>query len=214
MSNGFRDIEMVSHYEILRTFLTQIKKEYKEVVKSTFKRGQPIIKPLMRYREIDVIIEILKSLRPVKCLEWGVGYSTLVFPKYIPREADWFTIEHNRRWAEEFIQINQNPNVKIFHIAPNQYPWTDAYGDGAYSDLTDYIEFPSKLGKFNFILIDGRARSSALIKAHELLEKNGIVILHDAVRKYNMSLITCINFRFYLKIIEKMKAVCGLGVGN
>ena len=80
--------------------------------------------------------------------------------------------------------LNKDYRVKIYLIQPNKYPWSDEYGDGDYSDLRDYVEYPTKLGEFDFILIDGRARKYCLMKAYELLSDKGIVVLHDANRTY------------------------------
>lgn len=30
-----------------------------------------VIKPLMEYREIEIIEEIIKNIKPKRCLEWG-----------------------------------------------------------------------------------------------------------------------------------------------
>jgi hypothetical protein len=40
------------------------------------------------------------------------------------------------------------------------------------------------LDKFDFILIDGRARNYCLIASRKLIENEGIVVLHDANRSY------------------------------
>ena len=70
------------------------------------------------------------------------------------------------------------------HVAPNAYPWTDDHNDGAYADLTDYVEYGGKLAPLDFILVDGRARVDCLAKAHEWIANDGIVVLHDAQRPH------------------------------
>ena len=78
----------------------------------------PSKKPWMRYREIEILKEILKKLRPKKCLEWGAGYSTLYFPKLLPEGTEWISIEHAKVWAE-----------KVKHLEPGGITescgWTD-----------------------------------------------------------------------------------------
>jgi len=96
----------------------------------------------------------------------------------------WLSVEHDKEWAAKINNVNQNARVEIFHVHPNHFPWTDEFGDGAYSDLMNYVEFPSKFGKFDFILIDGRARKDCLVKAYELVKDRGVVVLHDATREY------------------------------
>jgi len=145
---------------------------------------EEVTKPLMRYREIEIVEEILKNLQPKKCLELGAGYSTLSFPEFLGESAKWISIEHERHWFKKIKDMNRRSNVEIFHIPPNRFPWTDEHKDGDYSDLKDYVEFPSKFGEFDFILVDGRARNDCLIKAYELIKSDGVVVLHDANREY------------------------------
>ena len=163
--------------------LAQIYKEYRaKILAGAF--NKTIAKPWMKYREIEIIEEILKNLQPQKVLEWGAGYSTLYFPKILTENAMWISVEHDKEWAAKIKNANRNRRVEIFQVQPNHFPWTDEFGDGAYSDLTNYVEFPSKFGKFDFILIDGRARKNCVVKAHELAKDEGVVVLHDATREY------------------------------
>jgi hypothetical protein len=69
--------------------------------------------------------------------------------------------------------------VNLVHVAANQEPFVEP--DGAYEDFKNYIEHP--MGSFDFILIDGRARTHCLKKAHSLLSDKGLIVLHDANRK-------------------------------
>ena len=139
----------------------------------------------MRPKEIIIIEDILKNKKPKACLEWGAGYSTLYFPKHL-EDARWTVIEHDELWFNKIKQlIGQNSKTSIYYIPPNQQPWTDPYNNGSFSDLRDYITFPEKMNeKFDFILIDGRARKLCLISALKLLKNGGVVILHDANRRY------------------------------
>lgn len=140
-------------------------------------------KPWMSYEEIEIIRGLLTYLKPRNCLEWGTGYSTIYFPKFLNSDSRWTSVEHEKEWAGKIEAINKNRNVRIFFIKPDHFPWTDEYSDGAHSDLESYVNFPSG-DKFDFILIDGRARRSCLEKARGILSDNGIVVLHDAERRY------------------------------
>lgn len=166
----------------------------------------------MKYKEIEIIKEILKHLKPMRCLEWGTGYSTVYFPKYLNRYSKWISIENDRTWSTHIESINRNSNVEIYHIEPNSFPWTDKYKDGAYTDLKDYIEFPSRFGNFDFILIDGRARKDCLIKAYELIRNEGIVVLHDASRNYYHKSLKL--YRYSVLFKDYCKDIGGLWVGS
>ena len=138
--------------------------------------------PMMRYREINIIKEVIANTNPERVLEWGCGYSTLYFSKILGDGASWLSIDHNPHWMEKIERRNKNPNVSIHYVKPENPERTDEFRNGGYSDLAGYLEFPTDMGKFDLILIDGRARKECLIKAKELVAGNGIVILHDANR--------------------------------
>ena len=69
-------------------------------------------------------------------------------------------------------------------VEPENPKWTDEYRDGAYSDLSEYINYPTTQGKFDLIIIDGRGRKDCVVVAKDLLTENGILILHDANREW------------------------------
>ena len=138
----------------------------------------------IRYK-IVIIEEILKFLKPKKCLEWGTGYSTFYFSNYLEKDAEWIGIEHDESWYNTIQSLmGDNGAISIYHIPPNHDSWSDTDDDGDFSDFRDYINFPETLKKkFDLILIDGRARKPCLNLTTKLLKKDGIVILHDANRE-------------------------------
>jgi hypothetical protein len=138
----------------------------------------------MRYREIDVVQEVLRKLRPMSCLEWGAGRSTLYFPAMLPSGASWIAIEHDGKWAQKIRDSKPVANVQIHSVPPNRFPWTDDDQDGGRQDLSDYVEFPRRFGPYDFILVDGRARASCIEEAFDLLQPHGVVLLHDANRPH------------------------------
>ena len=79
---------------------------------------------------------------------------------------------------------NQNVHVQVIGIVPNSTPWTDGNEDGAYADLVDYVDYPREGAPYDFILVDGRARTECLKRAFYWISDDGVVVLHDAVRKY------------------------------
>ena len=145
--------------------------------------NRKIVRPWMKYKEISIVEDILKYLSPKNCLEWGTGYSTIYFQKYISKDTKWLSIEHDSYWAQYIRSMNNNSNFKIINVKSNYFPWTDLYGDGSYSDLKDYINFPKNKGPYDFIFIDGRARIYCLIESYNLISSNGIVVMHDANRE-------------------------------
>jgi hypothetical protein len=67
------------------------------------------------------------------------------------------------------------------------------------------------LGKIDFIIIDGRARKDCLEKAHQILAQNGIVVLHDAQRKYYQGAF-CI-YKYGILLVDNSGAP-GLWIGS
>ena len=176
----------------------QKSREYKSIILNRC-FGVITVKPMMKYREIDIVTEILKTLRPQHCLEWGSGYGTMYFPELLEAGAKWTAVEHNREWAEKVLEMNKRPNVSIFHVEPNASKWTDPDNDGAYADLKDYIEFPERLGKLDFILVDGRARIECMKKAQSLLSEKGVLVLHDANRTYYHNTFDLFRYRVFFE---------------
>ncbi|HKS06945.1 MAG TPA: class I SAM-dependent methyltransferase [Gemmatimonadaceae bacterium] len=135
--------------------------------------------PWMRPQEEAIVREVLTKLRPMRCLEWGAGFSTLQFPALLPDGATWLAIEHAPEWAEIMRQRNVRANVTVAQVAPDVTKWE---GDGNAGDFAAYLAYPAKQAPYDFILIDGRARAAAVAAAAQIVAPNGVVILHDANR--------------------------------
>lgn len=169
----------------MRSFLKLLSLTYREHRDKLFgPRAQPRNKPWMRYREIEVIQEVLQKLQPKTCLEWGAGYSTLFFPRALPYCERWLAVDHDEAWIRNLRALHPPGCVQLVHVAPNHQPWTDPFGDGAFDDLRDYIRYPKKYAPYDFILVDGRARNECLKMARQFIKPDGIVVLHDANRPH------------------------------
>lgn len=155
--------------------LSQLSRDYQAIIPRKLGRQK---KPWMRHKEIELIVETIKALRPTSCLEWGSGYSTLYFPQFIPPEGNWLSIEHEPEWAEIIAGRNSNQQVEVRTILPNNDKWN---GDGTLDDFFNYIKQPSSQ-HYDLILVDGRARLACVQEAKNMLTERGIIILHDANR--------------------------------
>ncbi len=49
--------------------------------------------------------------------------------------------------------------------------------------MKEYVNYPFRFGKFDFMFVDGRERIKCLGAVRQKLNKNGKVILHDTFRK-------------------------------
>ena len=48
-----------------------------------------VTRPMMRYREINIIREVIAKVKPKKVLEWGSGYSTLYWHRQLSKDSTW-----------------------------------------------------------------------------------------------------------------------------
>ena len=98
---------------LFRSIYLRIYRRYKGTLLSKiFKKKTN--KPSMSYEEIEIIEDLLTYLQPQNCLEWGAGYSTIVFPQFLDKHAKWVAIEHVKQWFDEIKALNKNRNVKVF----------------------------------------------------------------------------------------------------
>lgn len=135
--------------------------------------------PWMRPYEEDLLRELLSALRPLRCLEWGGGLSTLQFPALLPAAATWLTIEHDAAWAAQLATRVTRPGVRVQQVPPDDPSFS---GDGDASSFRSYLAAADAAAPYDFIFIDGRARAACLERAARLLADDGVVVLHDANR--------------------------------
>jgi predicted O-methyltransferase YrrM len=141
--------------------------------------------PLMKSKEIDILLELFERLDPARCLEWGAGASTLQFPARLPRLERWLAVEHNGVWYEYVRARTRHPAVEVVHQAPERSDFASRDHEGTLEDFRGYVTLPERLGeRYDFILVDGRARRHCLEVAYRVLDAGGVVALHDANREH------------------------------
>lgn len=145
--------------------------------------------------EINLLVKYLK--RGVKnSLEWGSGGSTLNFPRFV--SGRYVSIEHNIEWCNTVKSrlslasetLRDKVELRCVSVPPGTGGWgiNNPYEEGAYPVFKKYIdeiENPevAKPGTYyDFILIDGRDRVDASIKALSFIRTNSVVALHDSRR--------------------------------
>lgn len=174
--------------------------------------GKAPDRPWMLLEEVDIIRELLLRLRPMRCLEWGAGNSTLYFPRFLPEGAQWIAIEHVPDWAN---RVARSPklsskvtvlNVDVEAVHPCEAARTEE------EVYREYVNAPKAMGPFDFILVDGRARNACVRASKELLSGGGIVALHDANRqKYRES---TRSFPFQCDFLGRGQDQLGLWLGS
>lgn len=184
----------------LRAFVAQAAREYcDKVVERVL--GRELRKPWMKYREIGIIEDLLRALRPRRVLEWGAGFGTLHFARLLPPDGRWRALEHDGRWATRIRRMATDPRISIHSVLPDAMDWRDRDTDGTHDDFRSYVDFPVRYAPYDFILVDGRAREACLERAYDILSPHGVVVLHDAnrsLRRAPGSLFPCeTEFRDY-----------------
>lgn len=142
--------------------------------------------PFMQDHEVETLCALLRRYdHPITALEWGSGYSTAYFCSRLPFGSTWLAVEHNPAWAAEVTQLcaSRAGSCTVAAVPPNGY-WDDAsLDDGDFRTFRNYVVYPSRSGtRYDFILVDGRARVECMAVGWDLLACGGIMALHDAER--------------------------------
>ena len=143
------------------------------------------ITPQMSQKEIRFFENILLKYRQhVDVLEWGTGGSTVYFTSFLRKNNIsyiWTSIEYNREWYDYISEMTKRDeciHLFLFDVGNTKLKQRDV-------SMEDYITRPAMIGKkYDIILVDGRKRRRCLLEAKKLLKPEGVVILHDAQRKY------------------------------
>ncbi len=164
-------------------------KERKDIQKKVIARGINAQKPFMEDDDIEAfereMLELGKRKGHIDVLEWGSGYSTKYFPDLLVKNKikfTWDSIEYDVRWMEALDKLTFPKSVKLYLFDEEILRIDDRRALRGYP-MDDYVNFPATLGKkYDLIFVDGTKRVRCMKKALNLLEPDGIVILHDAHR--------------------------------
>lgn len=178
--------EAPGHSNTARVVLSQIKED----LRHRFGRrlpGEDPVRPWMKPREVEIVLDLLAKLRPRRVLEWGAGSGTLYFTRACSGFDTWLSIEHVEHWAEKLNDMIDDPRVEVVHVEAADPGLPDGkpvhHGqDGSYGEFREYVEYPATREAFDLILVDGRARSACLERGLSYLNGRGVLVLHDACR--------------------------------
>ncbi len=149
----------------------------------------------VEYRQLLAEFE---RTQPRTVLEWGAGGSTLALLERYPSIERYVSIEHQPAWYERVLENVPDPRLEL-HLVPGTEEQPDPPADDPKREdvikawflhceddpsiFADYVVHPRSLGtEFDFVLVDGRARSHCIPVAYELVRPGGVVIVHDAQR--------------------------------
>jgi len=145
--------------------------------------------------EFSQLRAIIESLAPRVCLEWGSGGSTQTLLAECPFIEEYISVEHNRAWHDRVKVAVTDPRLRLFYVGadkplgaakPSQKEieaW-DLRAELEPDIMASYVGHPATLGKkFDFVLVDGRARNFCIKAGYELLRSGGVLVVHDAQRE-------------------------------
>lgn len=158
--------------------------------------------PWMQPDQIELMERLLTSFgkKKINVVEWGAGGSTVYFPKFLESKGIdyfWMSIEHQEEWANEVKKkVAKNEKIKVHLLQPKA-------DNPAWINLDHYVTFPRMCcdmakQKFDFVLVDGRARARCLVEAKFCINPDGIIALHDAERT---------KYHYVLPIYEKGRMI-------
>ena len=156
-------------------------------------------------RERSMYLDILRSFkgRSLKIFEWGSGYSTIYYSKWLKCHGFsflWHALDNHGDWVNrvrERVNKHQLPDHVKIHLKEFPPFWEKPGWDwnkipppaGVFSPKLqaeqDYINYPISLGeKFDIIFIDARFRRHCLKTALTMVKEDGVVIMHDAQKTH------------------------------
>ncbi len=163
--------------------------------------------------EYSQITAAVTALQPRRLLEWGSGGSTVDFLKRYASIEKMVSIEHHPLWYEKVKAAATDPRLSYFlKEGASEEPKPEFFGlytakraawrrraETDRSVFKDYVEHPASLGmNFDCIFVDGRARNFCIETGWDLLERGGLMIIHDAQREFYHATIAKMGAATYL----------------
>lgn len=141
--------------------------------------------PWWTFDSTRMVDGFLASRPQARVFEWGSGASTVWLAK---RSAEVVTVEYDPHWAER-VQRLVPPHVTV-HLCPVG-PAANLPGEARsrrmgyrHLDFTAYVDVIDTVpGRFDLIVIDGRARTRCLQKAITRLAPDGLIVLDNVGRR-------------------------------
>lgn len=151
--------------------------------------------------------------RPFDVFEWGCGGSSIWFGQ--KQVGKVYSVEHNLAWYDEIKKAKES--FKLNNIYIMYIPAVPELGCRHSLSMPDlnffaYTNIIHDLNrKFDFILVDGRARVICFKNACNYLNENGYIILHDSERNMYDECLTVSNqsgFKMYEIEEERSTLIC------
>lgn len=142
--------------------------------------------PWWTYKAIDAVgLWLSTQSTPLRAFEYGSGASTIWLAR---RFDEVHSVEHHRGFGEMMsneVEKLRQVELRIVEAVATPLPTIGSRKEGhAGLDFTDYVRSIEAIdGKFNLIVIDGRAREACLEAAKDRLAPGGIIVYDNSMRR-------------------------------
>ncbi len=136
---------------------------------------------------INTALDFFKN--SIDIMQWGLFSDILKIYDYLAADSKYYCVEHQESLVNEFKLLITDDTSKSIHIQyiPTDEPYLEGISDGSYKQFKNYILFPAKIGnKFDFIIINGRAKTDCFKYSWNLLSSIGIVVIIDSPKSENI----------------------------
>lgn len=140
--------------------------------------------PWWTFRAIDRVERFLTQFGGrARVFEFGSGASTAWLAK---RASEVHSVEHDREFAEQIADPLRAVGATLHVVTPvpSRQPGAPSRRRGHRGlDFSRYVSTVDQVGgRFDLIVIDGRARTTALTRSIPHLAEGGMIVFDDAVR--------------------------------
>jgi len=160
--------------------------------------------------EVDLVLKIVKGR--TSYLEWGSGGSTLNFPQFISGKV--VSIEHDKEWCDNMPVSLAKKNIRNVNLYCIRTIGTNK-DEGTYATFKPYIDKINTLNEstWDLVLIDGRARVAASIRALSYIRSESAVIVHDFERVLRSGSASYSGMLEYYDVIERIGKSMNVNTG-
>jgi predicted O-methyltransferase YrrM len=148
----------------------------------------------MHAQELAQLRDALHAVGPRVALEWGAGGSTAFLLRELPALDKLCSIEHDFAWFASVRAAVDDARLVLRYAPPDLLPtpdelrregglWWQRHAEREAAVMGSYVAAAVTFGeRFDFVLVDGRARRFCLPQGWALLRPGGVMVLHDAQR--------------------------------
>lgn len=139
--------------------------------------------PWWTFESADRVEEWLRDRPGARVFEWGSGASTLWLAA---RAGTVYSVEHHAGWAEVLApRLPDNVDLRVVGAVASSSPVVGSQKPGhAGLDFAAYVAASDDVpGRFDVVVIDGRAREACLDRAVERLAPGGVIVFDNVDRQ-------------------------------